>query len=146
MRGAVQEKTDTANHASWVYVDTSNIKKPIEIQNQLRARFTEAFQWGAWFNLNIGRWIGLSGMNFLLKQAEHFEEHWVGTFSNMGAWKIDADPVVVIIPTAPSTPLSVGCVTIRDRLSLSLHIHPQLKIEKEKLEQWLEDWIVKASQ
>ena len=124
MRGAAKKANDTSNHASWVWVDTFKTKTPIEIQNQIHERFKESFHWGAWFGLNIGKWIGLRGMNFLLKQAENIQEHWVGTFSNVGAWKVNSDPIAIIVPTAPSTPLSAGCITVNDRLALSLHVDP----------------------
>ena len=145
MRGAASEKLDTSNHASWIWVDSLKAKSALEIQNQIKKRFQEGFHWGAWFGLNIGRFIGIRGMKFLLNQAAGIEEHWVGTFSNVGAWKLNADPVVIIIPTVPSTPLSVGCVTVQNRMGLSLHIHPNLKVNKQELENWLNEWIGLAS-
>ncbi len=141
MRGATQKTLDTSNHASFIWVDTLNAKTPTEIQKQIQTRFAENFHWGSWLGINIGSWIGINGMNFLLNKAEKVQEHWVGTFSNVGAWNLAADPLVIIIPTVPSSPLGAGCVTVNDRMGLSLHIHPQLKIDLKELDIWLHNWI-----
>ena len=112
MRGASLKTRDTSNHASWIWVDSLKANSALEIQNQIQKRFADHFHWGAWLSLNIGKVIGVSGMKFLLKKAESIQEHWVGTFSNVGAWKLNADPLVIIVPTAPSTPISAGCLTV----------------------------------
>lgn len=140
MRGASKKAVDTSNHASWIWVDTLGAKAPLEIQNQIQERFREGFHWGAWLALNIGRLIRVRGMNFFLDKAQHIEEHWVGTFSNVGAWNVEADPVAFVVPTAPSTPLSAGCVTVNGQMCLSLHIHPRLKLSATELETCLQDW------
>ncbi len=145
MRGAIQKQIDTSNHASWIWVDTFKAQKAAVIQNQIQARLNEGFHWGAWLGLNIGKLIGIKGMNFLLDKAAGIEEHWVGTFSNVGAWTIDgAGPVAIIIPTAPSTPLSAGCVTVNGNLGLSLHVHPQLNVDEITLGSWIDSWVEKA--
>ena len=144
MRCASQNISDTSNHASWIWVDTLNVLTATDIQKQIQARLKEGFHWGAWISINIGKLIGIKGMNFLLNQAEKIEERWIGTFSNMGVWNIDAGPLVVIVPTAPTTPLSVGCITVNNRMGLSLNIRLNLKVEKSQLQAWLESWIKKA--
>ena len=83
-------------------------------------------------------------MKFLLKKAESIQEHWVGTFSNVGAWKLNADPLVIIIPTAPSTPISAGCLTVNDQLGLSINVDPLLKIETAQIDIWLKNWVLRA--
>lgn len=140
MRGASKKPVDTSNHASWIWADTLAAKTPLEIQNRIQERFREGFHWGAWLALNIGRLIRVRGMNFFLDKAQHIEEHWVGTFSNVGAWDVEADPVVVVVPTAPSTPLSAGCVTVNGQMALSLNIHPRLKMTAAELEGYLQAW------
>ncbi len=145
MRVDSQKKTDTSNHASWIWVDTLGAHSAIQIQNQIKKRLSDGFHWGAWVALNIGKLIRIRGMNFLLNQAEKINERWVGTFSNLGSWNIDSDPLVVIIPTPPTTPISVGCISINKRLGLSLHVHPNLKVNQLQLDQWLQAWVKSAS-
>lgn len=144
MRGASLKTRDTSNHASWIWVDSLKANSALEIQNQIQKRFADHFHWGAWLSLNIGKVIGVSGMKFLLKKAESIQEHWVGTFSNVGAWKLNADPLVIIVPTAPSTPISAGCLTVNDQLGLSINVDPLLKVETAQIDLWLKNWVQRA--
>jgi len=141
MRGAVNRPTDTCNQESWVWVDTLKADGAKDIQAQMLKRFAESFHWGGWFTINIGKWIGLKGMNWVLSQAEHVKENWVGVFSNLGSWKINSGPVVFVAPIAPAAPLSAGCATVNGRMALSLHIHPALEVSTSELNGWLDQWM-----
>jgi hypothetical protein len=140
MRGAAKKVSDTSNHASWIWVDSLKSQSPKDIQNQIERRFEEGFHWGSWIALNVGKLIGHWGMRFFLKNAMHVKEHWVGTFSNLGSWRVDSPPIVIIIPTAPSTPLSASSLTINQRMTLSLHFHTNLNFSQTELKTILEHW------
>lgn len=144
MRGAVRKSPDTSNHQSLVWVDTGIARAAKDIDRQLEKRFGEAIHWGAWLVLNLGRLIGEKGMKRLLDRVERIGDRWVGTFSNLGAWKIESGPWIGFVPVSRSSPLGASCVTVNDRMSLMLQAQPEICGDRATLERWLARWAAHA--
>ena len=132
LRGAVEKSPDTSNHASWIWVDTLAAQSAADLQSQVLRRFAEGFHWGAWQYAEHRESDQISRHALDFEPTRHIEEHWVGTFSNLGVWNYESEPIAVVVPTAPSTPLSAGAVTVNRRLSLSLPAHANLNVTPAK--------------
>lgn len=143
MRGAVEVDNLYGNVAASVVMNFQGEVTPREIHENFRQYFKEAIYMGSWLYTNMARFIGLWGTRRI---ARKIKDLGVGVFSNMGPWppasyhhpnERAGMSWVGVAPTSQILPVACAVLQWRDRLAISLSLHPSLDLPFEKTEELL---------
>lgn len=144
IRGFLSRDVKSPNQVSYLPLLLKNRMSPEELKNQIRTQFKSDVPWGNWCLYNIGQIIGERGVRYLSKRAST-RSFWMGTISDMGEWNTDgayqslgANEIWFAAPPGSiNYPIGMTHLTFNGRLSLSLKIHPALKVSAESRRQLL---------
>ncbi len=116
--------------------------------NQVSSYLKDGTHWGSQVYSNMAKYIGFKGT---LKVAKGIKEVGTGVFSNLGAWPHqgvildkDSDNIIwrnVLVPTTQILPVGGATWQWKDRLALSLQLHPSLNLPSTECEVLLNEWI-----
>ena len=134
MRMSPSEALSTANHTSSVGVRFNRNMPLAQLDKTLKKSLNP---WRVLFAYRLASALSHLSENVLFKLAKKRGEHnfWIGSFSNLGVWKLPLEsenencPVAIsIAPPAgtPCFPVGVGIITWRGRLSVSVRLHAGL--------------------
>lgn len=142
MRGPVSLPRDTANHTGYLQIDMAPGAKPVDVQAQVKERLRRREHWGSWLFLNLGRIAGYRGMRTTYRfQMHRFRNRpFVGSFSNLGAWK-GVGTWYVCPPVTMNAPVAAGAIVCDGRLSLTLEAHASMPGGEEWSRALLQRWI-----
>lgn len=122
-----------------------------DVHNQIQELYREGIHWGGWTFSTFPKYIGLSGLRFMIKHL-YKRSPYMGVFSNMGNINppvsegnsaeyiryFSVPPVSIMGP-----PISTGSVSWRGCLTLTMLIHPSLSEDitvcKEVIQQWIDE-------
>ncbi|EQC47695.1 hypothetical protein [Bacteriovorax sp. Seq25_V] len=137
VRGMVQKDNNYANHSSFIAL---NVYKDIsieEIQQNIREELKSFKYLGLWWVHHIGILTGYNYMKKLSLKASQ-TKFWLGSISNVGKWYTDDnythldnaekdDAWFFATPGSINFPISFVIMTLNDRMSFSLRVHPGVK-------------------
>jgi hypothetical protein len=149
LRGKVDRGRDTANHTSYVGVRVRSYETVRDIHRNVYAALASGEHWANWYAYQSGN-LFTAGMRRQLIVSERCMSQWnLGSFSNLGDW----DPEKRITkssgrrgwffcpPVLRCQPVGAGCVTFQNRLSLTIQAHPELTVQPQIPNEWLQGWI-----
>jgi len=91
---------------------------------------------------SVGRFLWKGLKKNLIRMNRVMAEPYLGAFSNLGRW--DCDGVdghwFFCPPVLRCQMIGAGCVTYRDRLSLTLQVHPELSVDPGLPAKWMNQW------
>jgi hypothetical protein len=130
LRGPVQLDRDTANQSGYLQLEISANASAASVQEQIKLALRRRDHWASWTFLNLSQLIGLAGIGrvFKLQMARFKGRPFVGSFSNLGAWKGVGQWCVCPLVTKTS-PVGVGAIVCDGRLALIVEAHASIKRE-----------------
>ena len=150
MRGLVKRPDPWANHSSYFGVSLKPGDTAEAAHEKVRDNLQRGRHWGAWWGVNIGRFLGLEGMRKIMKGYETKQNLWAGTMTNMGAWPPDHSRApatetpgawLVSALVTSSHPLGAGLLTWDGQLTLTLQLHPVLTRDFGVTAAFFTDWL-----
>ncbi|MDP2228451.1 MAG: hypothetical protein Q8J78_13350 [Moraxellaceae bacterium] len=125
MRGSVACADPYMNHSSGFPVHIASGLLPLQVKQQIAARFARHEQWRSWMLLTLGRWIGQRGVNLLYRLVQAPPGRHTGSYSNMGEWNVPGlDGLTCSAPGSPAYPVAVSTMLCNGRRSLACRLHP----------------------
>lgn len=149
MRGKADQPVDTANHSSYVGIRVYASEGAREVQRHIYESLAKGRHCANWKAFDATRFTS-PGMKRHLIRTDRATSQWnLGSFSNLGVWDPDkridrpecqgdwlfAPPVLSI------QMVGAGCVTFQGKLSLTLHLHPDLTTAPEVPAEWMRRWV-----
>lgn len=148
LRGKVDRERDTENHVSYVRVAVARNDDSADVHAKIYKALDKGVHWANWNAYTALKFTPLAMKRGIIK-IERVTSQWlIGAFSNLGEWDrdrtlrgegIDGDWLFTP-PAMRFFKIAAGCVTWRGRLSLCLHIHPQLSADPADARAWLDSW------
>ena len=147
LRGSLVLPSDEMNHASGFYLSLSEDADMKAIQHGMIAAMRTGEHWWLWHQARLvamaGQWLV-----DLVFRAMHGRSHYLGSFSNMGEWKVDwrgsrfAEDALLwgCSPGSPTHPLGACMVICNNRLVLSFKCHPVLGISAARRQACFDKW------
>jgi hypothetical protein len=149
LRGKVKRDRDTENHSSYVRVLVGKRDSIPEVHSSVYKALAEGVHWANWLAYSTGKLLS-SGMRRAMIKAERATSQWViGAFSNLGVWDQerrfsgrDMDGNWLFMPPAMRFfKIGAGCITYQGRLSLAMHLHPELSVDPDNAWGWMDAWV-----
>jgi hypothetical protein len=130
LRGPVQLDRDTANQSGYLQLEISANATAGSVQEQIKLALRRRDHWASWTFLNLSQLIGFAGIGrvFKLQMARFQNRPFVGSFSNLGAWKGVGQWCVCPLVTKTS-PVGVGAIVCDGRLALIVEAHASIERE-----------------
>ncbi len=127
LRGALRGAERIGNVASAISVRINDDAKPADVKKAIRDQLERNAHWGVWdaFRL-LGYLGGWSMRRYATRYCARDDHSWVGTFSNLGPFDLDAGWICGTPPVTRSHPISAAAINVGGRLSLAIQIHPAL--------------------
>lgn len=150
MRGSLSRARDTAPRSSYIVAKIPAAGSLEELHGNIRTMLRSGYEWGAWWGINLGRWIGKGGMARILRRYAERRHSWIGTFSNLGEWPpsgssttgmADGESWFFCPPVTRAHPLGAGGLLWNGHLALALQIHPSLTEDREVSRALLLTWV-----
>ena len=141
VRGAVRLARDTANHIGFLIVPVRDDDDVRRVHKRLRRDLRRGLDMGSWFAMAAGTSAGRPVLREAIAAAAR---RWraVGTFSNLGAWRLPTTPGqgnwLVCPPVTRFQPLGVGALITNGCLALMMQAHPALTVDAAVVKRWLE--------
>jgi hypothetical protein len=149
IRGKVDRGRDTTIHTSYVGVRVRSYETVRDIHRHIYTALGKGEHWANWQMYMLGNLIPGSVRRYLVATGLGGSQWNLGGFSNLGDW--DPDKKI----TQPGclgdwlfSPLvfdclsiGAGCVTFQNRLSLTVHAHPNVTTDPAVPQAWVANWI-----
>jgi hypothetical protein len=129
LRGLVSRDAPLSNHASHVVARIAPNGTITQLHQNILSIKASGYQWGAWFFIHIGKFVGDKGMRNILNKHDKKCHSWCGSFSNLGVWKTGVETNHFFYMSPPVTkyhPIGIGLLTVNKQMTLSCIIHPCL--------------------
>jgi hypothetical protein len=141
MRGPVKLDRDTANQTGYLQIEIADDASIGDVQDQLKLALRRRDHWATWTFFNLSRVIGFAGICRVFKfQMKRFQNRpFVGSFSNLGAWKGVGDWCVCPLVTKTS-PVGVGAIVCNGRLALAVEAHASIRREAGWTQSLMDRW------
>jgi hypothetical protein len=121
-----------------------------DIHEQITSQIDRGAHWHSWEKLRLASRLGLFERLAKRPRKTEFSLHagkkLCFIFSNLGKWRVRRSasgkavhPVLFCPPPNISAPASIGAVTVNGRLSLTLQVHPAIKINSVELQRVLHE-------
>ena len=149
LRGKVVRESDTANHSSYVGVRVQSYETVHDVHRNIYAALARGEHWANWNAYKLGRFLTHGLRKFLIKSEQAMSQWNLGGFSNLGDW----DPEKKITqpdcaggwlfspPVLRCQLVGAGCVTFQNRLSLTIHAHPEFTTDPGVTRAWMQNWV-----
>ncbi len=140
LRGAFPNAKAGQNFVSFIPTVLVGINNSEAVKNsyeKYKSDLKAGVYWAFWELAHIGKWIGLGGMRWLIKQGAN-RSFWMGSFSDLGVWNQEAllsssakDRYWVLAPPG-SQAYPVGITTIEwcGNRSITIKVHPAICNQK----------------
>lgn len=149
LRGKVTRDSDTANHSSYIAVNVQSYETVHDVHRNIYAALARGEHWANWNAYKLGRFL-TNGLRRHLIATEKAMSQWnLGGFSNLGDWdpekKITAAGCcggwLFCPPVLRCQLVGAGCVTFQNRLSLTIHAHPEFTTDPAIPKGWMQNWV-----
>ena len=149
LRGKVVRDRDTSNFSSYVSVNVRSYETVYDIHRQIYEALGRGEHWANWYGYQLGRFT-TAGMRRLLVDTGLAMPQWhIGGFSNLGNWDMDKEITgpdalgswLFSPPVLRCQHIGAGCVTFQNRLSLTVHLHPEATTDPAVPRGWVQAWV-----
>lgn len=141
LRGNVDAPDAHANQCSGLTLRLGPDATPATVRQQVSAGFVQQEHWRTWLLLNIGRWVGQVGINFLYRLSQARPGTFAGSYSNLGEWNVAGlEGLIGVAPGSPAYPVSVGTLLCNGRRSLGCRLHPVVGGNAGRAIEYLMQW------
>lgn len=145
LRGKVNRTRDTENHVSFVRVPMERKDSPSRVHQKIYRELNRGEHWANWNAYTATRFIPLKIRRAMVKADLVTSQYTVGVFSNIGVWNRDGQfPLegdwLFAPPAMRFFMIAAGCVTWNGRLSLCLHLHPEISADPQDARDWISSW------
>ncbi|WP_367874870.1 hypothetical protein [Luteolibacter sp. Populi] len=149
LRGKVEQPADTENHSTYIGIRIFASEGMQEVHRQIYENLESGQHCGHWMAFTASKFSS-PALKKKLILADRATTQWnLGGFSNLGVWdpdkRIDAADCqgdwLFAPPVLESQMIGAGCVTFQGRLSLTLHVHPNLTTAREVPEEFMNRWV-----
>jgi hypothetical protein len=141
LRGAVDCGAPQMNHCTGLMVTLAENTAPVALKAQISARFARNEHWRQWFSLNLGRYIGQTGINLLYRLISGALGRHTGSYSNLGEWNVPGlEAITCSAPGSPAYPVSASTVLCNGRRTLACRLHPVIGGSSERAIEFLTLW------
>jgi len=149
LRGKVQQPGDTDNHSSYIGIKIFASEGVRDVHRHVYKSLEKGHHCANWKAFDAGRNTSPALKKKLIVTDRATSQWNLGGFSNLGIWdpekKINAADCqgawLFAPPVLATQMLGAGCVTFQGRLSLTLHVHPDLTTSREVVEAWMNRWV-----
>lgn len=149
LRGRVNRGRDTANHSTYVGVRVKSYETVHDVHRNIYAAMDSGEHWANWYAYQSKRFLTRGMQKFLIRQGKCISQWNIGGFSNLGEWDPDKEitqpdclgSYLFCPPVLRVQHLGAGCVTFQKRLSLCLHVHPDLTTSPRVPDAWMRNWV-----
>lgn len=149
LRGGVTRERDVENHSSYVGVTVQSYDTVYDVHRRVYQSLGTGEHWANWMSYRSGMFL-TGGMKRFLIAIERCMSQWnLGSFSNLGDWDSEKKitqpgcegPWLFSPPVLRCQLVGAGCVTFRNRLSLTIQAHPELTTNTEVPKAWVQGWV-----
>lgn len=141
LRGNVRAPDAHANQCSGLTLRLGPDATPATVRQQISAGFARQEHWHTWLLLNLGRWVGQAGVNFLYRLSQARPGTFAGSYSNLGEWSVPGlEGMVGVAPGSPAYPVSVATLLCNGRRTLGCRVHPVVGGDARRAIEFLRAW------
>ncbi len=149
LRGKVEQPTETENHSTYIGIRIFASEGVRDVHRQIYENLEKGRHCGHWKAFAASRFSS-PAMKKKLINADRATTQWnLGGFSNLGIWdpekKLTAPDLqgdwLFAPPVLASQMIGAGCVTFQGRLSLTLHVHPDLTTDPAVPAEFMQRWV-----
>ncbi len=146
LRGKVNRRRDSENHVSFVRISLERKDSPERVHRKIYRELERGEHWANWNAYTATRILPLKIKRAMVKADRVTSRYTVGVFSNIGVWNRDGEfdlegDWVFAPPAMRFFMIAAGCVTWNGRLSLCLHIHPEISADPADSREWVTAWV-----
>ncbi len=149
LRGKIVRDRDTSNYSSYIGVRVQSYETVQDVHTNIYAALRRGEHWANWSAYKLGRFLTGGMLKFLISKELCMSQWNLGGFSNLGDWDPDkklkglgSDGVWLFCPPVLRCQVvGAGCVTFRNKLSLTLQIHPDMATRSEVAKGWITNWV-----
>ncbi len=146
LRGDVEHADDTENHVSFIEARLRPQDSAADIQQQISECLERGEHRANYLLLGLGGLLSQRAKVKMITKNRKRSEGNIGAFSNLGVWDSEKaiagdDSWLFCPPVAGGQLLGAGCVTFRNRMSLTIQGHASLNERPEIAETWMQRWI-----
>jgi hypothetical protein len=149
LRGGVTRERDVENHSSYVGVRVNSYDSVFDVHRSIYRALGRGEHWANWMAYQSGMFL-TAGMKRYMISIERCMSQWnLGSFSNLGDWDSEKristraceGPWLFAPPVLRCQLVGAGCVTFQNRLSLTIHMHPELTVNSAVPRAWVQGWV-----
>ncbi len=149
LRGGVVRAKDTENHSSYVAVNVQSFDTVHDVHRGVYRALARGEHWANWMAYGSGTLL-TAGLRRYMISIERCMSQWnIGSFSNLGEWDSEKritgscceGPWLFAPPVLRCQVVGAGCVTFQNRLSLTIHLHPELTVNPSVPKAWIQRWV-----
>lgn len=141
LRGATQCTRESMNQCGGFIVTISQNMSAADVYAQIKSRLARLEHWKQWALMNMGRWIGQTGVNWVYAMLSKRPGKFTGSYSNVGSWNIPVlDGLTPAAPCAPNYPVSMSTAECNGKRSLSVRMHPVVNQDEQISKAVLHTW------
>jgi hypothetical protein len=152
LRGKVTRSSDVENHSSYVRVEVSRADSVASVHEKVYGALAEGRHWANWLAYSYSRPLPDAAKRAMIRTERVTSQWMIGAFSNLGVWDEEkglSGPGVeggwlFMPPAMRFFKVSSGCLTFQGRLSLAMHIHPELCADAAQARSWMGAWVASA--
>jgi hypothetical protein len=149
LRGKVMRSGDTENHSSFVRVAVGREDSSSDVHGKVYSTIARGAHWANWLAYSYGRVLSDRARRAMVRSERATSQWVIGAFSNLGVWDplgefegrdIDGD-WLFMPPALRFFKIGAGCITYRGRMSLAMHLHPELSVDSADAARWVAAWV-----
>ncbi|GAB4014824.1 MAG: hypothetical protein Fur0010_13280 [Bdellovibrio sp.] len=139
------------NHSASIIINVTKKDSIQNIHHKMTNFLKSQLQWGSYTYSNMAKYIGHKGTKLV---AKRIKDIGTGVFSNLGKWPIGIEGKLpthlqsqawsVVAPASQVLPVASALIDWDGQISLTLQLHPSLKISKEENLELARQWIQSA--
>lgn len=143
LRGAFPNAPKGQNFVSFIVTEFLGVDHPDLVQKSFekyKQDLRSGVYWAFWELANIGKWIGIRGMKWLVRQGTN-KSFWMGSFSDLGIWNQESlfksksknRRWIIAPPGSIAYPIGITTIEWCGNRSITIKVHPAICDKPSKL-------------
>ena len=145
MRGFVNVTADQGNVSTLLPLAIPRMATASDVERAIRHSLKHDLHWGKWDRFNVMSLLGKRvGRRMLDTYYRGIFPTQIGLFNQMGTWSTPKTPEVMCVGFGTPTfvePVFAEAGIMNGRMTVSLRLHPSMRVESEELAAWVDDWV-----